>query len=145
MTLCVDRAAERLGGGPPFVGRAVLALLALGLAGVVLGTGALRCPTAMLLHLPCPACGTTRAARLLLTGDVAGAFRMHPVAPIVIVVFGTMAIRALALVWREGHSRRLFEGRLGGLVVWLVVLSTGLELVLWTLRWFGMFGGPVPV
>lgn len=36
------------------------------------------CPFAILFGFPCPACGLTRAGLLLLRGDLAGAFRMHP-------------------------------------------------------------------
>lgn len=36
------------------------------------------CPSAILFGFPCPACGLTRAGLLLLRGDLAGAFEMHP-------------------------------------------------------------------
>ena len=130
---------------PPYVARALVLSAGLGLLGAFLGTGIVRCPTAALLHVPCPACGTTRSARALFSGDLVGALRIHPVAPLVIVVFGTLAARAIWLVLRQGHSRELLEGRLGRLLVVLIVLCSGAELVLWVLRWFGMFGGPVPV
>lgn len=36
------------------------------------------CPMLIVTGLPCPACGLTRAGLLLLQGDFAGAFSMHP-------------------------------------------------------------------
>jgi len=36
------------------------------------------CPSEILIGLPCPACGLTRAALLLLKGDVPGSLRMNP-------------------------------------------------------------------
>ena len=129
--------------------RHVLAALilagALGLFGAVLASGVVRCPTALLLGVPCPACGTTRAARALLAGDLGGAMRMQPVAPLVLLVLGTLAVRSVWLVGRRGHAREVLEGTVGRVLVSLIVVSTVAELVVWGLRWFGMFGGPVPV
>lgn len=36
------------------------------------------CPSMLVFGLPCPGCGLTRAGILLLKGDFAGAFQMHP-------------------------------------------------------------------
>ncbi len=36
------------------------------------------CPMVVVTGLPCPGCGLTRAGILLLRGDFAGAFRLHP-------------------------------------------------------------------
>ena len=69
----------------------------------------------------------------------------HPSESVPYLLTRTLAARAIWLVWRQGHSRELLEGRLGRLLVVLIVLCSGAELVLWVLRWFGMFGGPVPV
>ncbi|MFV0465496.1 MAG: DUF2752 domain-containing protein [Lachnospiraceae bacterium] len=55
--------------------------------GILLGIGAVillnlifdtSCTLKLVLGLPCPACGMTRAAFLLLRGDFQGAFFMHP-------------------------------------------------------------------
>jgi hypothetical protein len=39
----------------------------------------------------------------------------------------------------------LGEGKLGGWIVRALVLALVLEVVVWGLRFFGLFGGPVPV
>jgi hypothetical protein len=36
------------------------------------------CPSKLLIGLPCPACGITRATKLLLTGHFRESFQMHP-------------------------------------------------------------------
>ncbi len=36
------------------------------------------CPTVIFLGMPCPGCGLTRAGTLLLQGNPADAWRMHP-------------------------------------------------------------------
>lgn len=52
------------------------------------------CPVVMITGFPCPACGLTRAAFLLIHLDFPGAFHMHPFI-YVIVLF------AVAFVWRR--------------------------------------------
>lgn len=42
--------------------------------------GLTLCPLKRWLGVPCPTCGTTRAAVLLLHGDVCGAFELQPLA-----------------------------------------------------------------
>ncbi len=130
---------------PPYVKRALGAAGALAAFAAVLATGLVRCPTALLFGIPCPGCGTTRAARALLSLDVAGALRIQPLAPLVLVAFALLAARGVWLVARDGHARALGEGRFGRALVRLLVVAAALEVVVWALRWFGMFGGPVAV
>jgi hypothetical protein len=102
------------------------------------------CPTAALFHIPCPGCGLTRATFAALQGDFGDAFHFHPlvfiVTPIYLGVLGSLA-------W--GYVR----GGPGGIVSkrWNQVV-TGLALFLffalfgvWLARFFGAFGGPVPL
>jgi hypothetical protein len=43
------------------------------------------CAFRFLFGIPCPACGMTRAFRLLIQGRVLEAFQMHPLFPLVII------------------------------------------------------------
>ena len=45
------------------------------------------CPSKFLIGLPCPGCGLTRAALLLLNRDIAGSLRMNPMLPFIPVYF----------------------------------------------------------
>jgi Protein of unknown function (DUF2752) len=130
---------------PPYVTRTLGTSLGLALGGAVLATGIVRCPTAFVFGIPCPSCGTTRAARALLDLDVAGAFRIHPVAPVVLAVLALLALRAVALVWRRGSARGLSEGPAGRFLLNVLLVAAAAEVVVWGLRWFGFFGGPVVV
>lgn len=44
------------------------------------------CPSLILFGIPCPACGITRATKLLLTGHIKASFQMHPL--LILVIFG---------------------------------------------------------
>ncbi len=43
------------------------------------------CISTILFGVPCPACGMTRAAKLLLTGHFARSFQMHPLLLLVVL------------------------------------------------------------
>jgi len=43
------------------------------------------CPSKILVGLPCPGCGLTRAALLMLRGDFIGSLRMNPILPFLFV------------------------------------------------------------
>lgn len=104
------------------------------------------CPSAGMLGLPCPGCGLTRATLLLLQGDVRQALALHPlVIPLAPIYLGALGVLLVELV--RGPSAmpttRPWLGRrwvslIGGVVL---VASVGL----WGARFFGYFGGPVPV
>ncbi len=132
-------------GPPPFLARALALSVGLVSAALVLSTGIVRCPSAWIFGIPCPSCGTTRAARALVALDVAGAFRIHPVAPYVLLVGLAVGLRAVGLTLRTGSWHALGEGRLGRALFGLLVAGACAEVILWVLRWFGYFGGPVAV
>lgn len=44
------------------------------------------CPSALFLGIPCPACGITRAAKLMLMGQFRKSFEMHPL--LILVILG---------------------------------------------------------
>lgn len=127
-----------------YVLRAALLSVGLLLLAAVFGTGVVRCPTAALLHVPCPACGTTRAARAILGGDLRGA-AIQPIAPFVMLLLGVLGARSVWFVLWRGDAGGVLEGRFGRALVASIVLLSVAEVALWALRWFGMFGGPVPV
>ena len=43
------------------------------------------CPSKIIAGLPCPGCGLTRAALLILRGDFVGSLRMNPILPFLFI------------------------------------------------------------
>ncbi len=135
LTLATDRR--------PF-GRAVRLFLAAGGMATLLLLGVPLCPFALLTHQPCPGCGLTRASLALLHGDVHTAAHMHPLVFIVTPVIGLMfTYNAYAYVRRgKWFASEDLKGR------WVnrawIALGAAM-ILLWIARFFGAFGGPVPV
>ncbi|MCU0680682.1 MAG: DUF2752 domain-containing protein [Polyangiaceae bacterium] len=114
------------------------------LIGVALALGAPGCPIAFFLRVPCPGCGLTRATLRLLHGDFSGALAFHPLVPLVLpLALAFAGTNALAYVVRgrwgyvDGLRGRALTGVAGVLVALMVSV--------WVARFFGAFGGPVPV
>ena len=110
------------------------------------------CPTASLFGVPCPGCGLTRATVALLHGDVVGAWRLHPLVFLLSpVYFGLLSLVAYSYV--RGSTPAMLQGSaasgqrflLGRGVSIVTGVTIALALVVWTARFFGAFGGPVPV
>jgi hypothetical protein len=101
------------------------------------------CPTALFLGVPCPGCGLTRATLLLLSGDVAGALRMHPLVPVLLPAF-VIPIAYAAYEYARGPrpaARSPWQAR------WVTPAALVLGVLMfgvWGLRFAGYFGGPVP-
>jgi hypothetical protein len=115
------------------------------LAALPVATGWQKCAIATVLHRPCPGCGMTRALHLLASGQVEASLRMHPMALPVLVV-GLLFIGST--VWTTvvlGSPINFHRSRLGRWTLAAMVVVYSATLVLWILRWFGFFGGPVPV
>jgi hypothetical protein len=117
---------------------------------VALGIAAVRfdvplCPTALLFGIPCPGCGLTRATLALMSGSVGRAVDFHPLVFVLAPLFsGALAAAAVSFV--RGQAPRSGRAWLAGRAVtaagWsLLVLVLGV----WIARFFGAFGGPVPV
>jgi hypothetical protein len=119
-----------------------LSLLILG-AFVLLGF--VPCTFALVFGLPCPGCGTTRALRALLEGDVARALHLNPLGPVVALLVGALMTQAMISVAQHGDARGMGKGRLGALLKHALLVAAAVEFGVWIARFFGAFGGPVPV
>ncbi len=112
---------------------------------MVMLSGFVHCPVASLTHRPCPGCGSTRAVRAVLSFDFAAALRFNPAAPVVVACIGVIALEGLWLVVRDGNAGQLAAKGPGKWAVRVLVVAVAAEFVIWGLRFFGLFGGPVPV
>lgn len=117
------------------------ALAALALALLVLPIPA-PCALRYVLGVPCPTCGMTRAARLVLAGDLVGATHMHPLWWVFLP--GLVFLGGAELV---GYLR---TGKLGFVTdrvwfKWFGGFAIAALMLVWIARFFGAFGGPVPV
>jgi len=107
--------------------------------------GAMRCPTAQLLHFACPGCGMTRAFHLLAGGDVRASLAMHPLAvPTALAQIG-LAAATIAATLAFGAPWTLLRARWGRAAVGVAAFVMVADLVLWIARIFGALGGPVAV
>ncbi len=102
------------------------------------------CPVAIVAHQPCPGCGLTRATLAALGGDIHAAFHMHPlvfvVTPVIALTFGYNALQYV----RRGQW--FASEKLKGPWVNAAWIVLGVAMIaLWISRFFGAFGGPVPV
>lgn len=113
--------------------------------GLVLGSGLIGCPVARLTHHPCPGCGSTRAVLALLHLHFGEAFELNPIAPIIVASIAVIAGEGLYLVVRDGHAKNLAVSGASRWALRVLVVATVLEVPIWALRFFGLFGGPVAV
>ena len=124
---------------------AALVALVWAVAALPFVIGAVRCPTAELLHYPCPGCGMTRAFHLLADGRVADSLAMHPLAVPTAFVQVALALATVAATLRLGAPWALVRTSWGRVATGAVVLVIAADVVLWIARAFGALGGPVPV
>lgn len=117
--------------------RVALVLIPLVIVWVV---GVPICPVAAVARIPCPGCGLSRACWALLTGDLAGAIALNPLAPVVCPLLGGAAIYAVVRYVVTG-SMSPNRWRADIILIGAVTLLT----IVWVARWFGAFGGPVAV
>lgn len=97
------------------------------------------CPSAA-VGIPCPGCGLTRATLALVGGDVAAATALQPLALVVCPLLGGATLYACLryLLTGKVQADRWHAGP-------ILLVSMAALTVVWALRWFGFFGGPVPV
>ncbi len=108
-------------------------------------SGSVRCTFATLTHHPCPGCGTTRSAWAMLHGDLGEAFRFNPLGPFVILCLFVLAVESIVDIWKDGNADRFASRGPGKWALYTLFVVCALELVVWVARFFGAFGGPVPV
>lgn len=65
------------------------------------------CPMVIMTGFPCPGCGLTRAMFMVLRGDFAGAWKMHPFIYGVIILVGWFG---MGDTYREKKRRVLGNG-----------------------------------
>jgi hypothetical protein len=117
-----------------------LALAAVVASGLMLALHfeAWHCPVAVLLRVPCPSCGLTRAAAALIAGDLGRAVELSPLAPVILPWAAIAVADALTRFVRGLPPRAPVRQPLAALLLALLIGA-------WTVRFFGAFGGPVRV
>jgi Protein of unknown function (DUF2752) len=93
------------------------------------GAGPTICPFALATGMACPGCGMTRAASLLLRGDLDGALTFHPL--ILLVAVQLAAGWVWFLLRRTGKVRPMSPRLLASLLIGTGVIF----LAVWGLRW----------
>lgn len=119
-------------------------LVLYGAAFVLLATKSVPCAFAKAFHTPCPGCGSTRAVVALATGDIDGFLHANPLGVPMAILAGVIAVDSLRSVFLHGDFRGMAPG-VHKVVVRGVLVVAVLEFALWIARFFGAFGGPVPV
>lgn len=98
-------------------------------------SGPVLCPTALLLGLPCPGCGLTRAFGCMTHGQFARAFEYHPLWPLILGYFIFLWIYQI-LDSVKGEPPKLPTYRIAGVAISVL-------LGFWVVRlvWFFAHGG----
>ena len=124
--------------------RALRATAVFSLLGGLITLGLMPCPTALILRVPCPGCGMTRATMALLHGNLHESFRFHPlgllILPVLVTVFGVNT-----LVYVRTGRWGFVERQMGRSVTVVAGAFLFIVFAVWFSRFFGAFGGPVPV
>lgn len=91
------------------------------------------CPMVVMTGFPCPGCGLTRAFFLVLRGDFAGAWKMHP------FIYGVIFL----VIW-FGVRRYIQKKEVKSLGKWLIVLCVGM-VIYYVYRMVRYFPGDAPM
>jgi len=97
------------------------------------------------MGVPCPGCGLTRATLAAAQGNFAEAFALHPlfwlISPVLIGLLG-----AIALGYIRGRTVLPFLATISPKTITIVGVAFSLTtFAVWLARFYGAFGGPVPV
>ncbi len=108
-------------------------------------SGIQTCPTAATLGVPCPGCGLTRATLAAAQGDLAEAFALHPLFWLISPVFIGLLL-AVALGYIRGRTALPFLARVSPRTITIAGIAFSvITFGVWLARFYGAFGGPVPV
>lgn len=119
--------------------RLLLAASPLGLLGALVALELPICPSRIMLGIPCPGCGLTRATEALVHGDLLAMLVYHPLAPIIAPV-AIFAVLRTVLVY--GGVLRSDQADWLNRVPRNVWTTIGFALVgLWSARALGLLGG----
>ncbi|MBI2895508.1 MAG: DUF2752 domain-containing protein [Deltaproteobacteria bacterium] len=105
-----------------------------------LTTGPVLCGFRRMFGIPCPGCGLTRSLVSLVHLDLRAAFTVHPVGPIFLGYLALLWTSAWISYARTGDLASPISRRIPG---WAHLGMIGLVILVWILRFFGLFGGPV--
>lgn len=92
------------------------------------------CPSVLLTGYPCPACGLTRAGRLLLQFDFSGAWQVHP------FIYPTALWILAAAIFRY-----ILGKRLPGWLKWFGGILIAAAILFFALRMYREFPGEPPM
>jgi len=126
--------------------RSLIVAMFAGIFGAIVALRMPFCPLASVFGVPCPGCGLTRATLALAHGDLEHALELHPLVFVLAPLF-VWAMSSAALSYVRGPRparpmRRWLASRTVTVLASLLMLAT---LGVWGARFFGYFGGPVPV
>jgi len=102
------------------------------------------CPVAFVTRHPCPGCGLTRAALALATGDLREAIHYHPLVIPVVPVVAIVLLQGSYNYVRHGRWYTFAFQQTRVVTLGSIVLAAAM-IAVWFVRFFGLFGGPVPV
>ena len=100
------------------------------------------CPVRIVLHVPCPSCGLTRATLLALSGHFREALAMHPLVFVLGPAVGVFAMLETKGYFATGTWGQAAKDRW---VTRSMAALAALTVAVWVARFFGLFGGPAPV
>jgi hypothetical protein len=127
------------------IGRASLVVFVWSLAVVPVALGVKQCTIAKVFHHPCPGCGLTRAANLMLDGHIGASLHMHPLVAPIIAGHIVVALATIHATWTTGTPFYFYQSKLGRAALWFIGIVYAAAILLWIARFFGALGGPVPV
>ncbi|WP_272422437.1 DUF2752 domain-containing protein [Polyangium jinanense] len=102
------------------------------------------CPFALVTRHPCPGCGLTRAALALATGDLREAIHFHPLVIPIVPMVALLALQGSYNYVRHGRWYTFAFQQTRVVTLGSIVLAVAM-IAVWFARFFGAFGGPVPV